>query len=98
LPDQPDDTTPPRPVTDAALGSAQAPFVYFDGVATYGIAAGAIQLELVAHAIVPTSDNQTRTDTIVVAHLRCSPAAAMTLRRALDGIELMTTPPEGPSN
>ncbi len=37
-----------------ALGSSeQAPFIYFDGVATYGVNNGAIQMELAANTIMP---------------------------------------------
>jgi hypothetical protein len=67
----------------AAGSSEQAPFIYCDGVVTYGVNNGAIQLELGANTIMPEGLG-TRTDVLVTAHLRCSPAAAMGLRDAID--------------
>jgi len=68
------------------LGAEYAPFTYFDGVTTYGVNFGAIQLELAANIIVPdsTGPNGTRTDVVVTAHLRCSPNAAADLKQAID--------------
>jgi hypothetical protein len=67
-----------------AVGSSeQAPFIYFDGVVTFGVNAGAIQLELAANTLVPDGA-AIRTDVLITAHLRCSPAAAMSLRDSID--------------
>ena len=74
--------TPKSGIT--ALASETAPFIYFDGAATYGVSFGAIQIELAANVIVPTDDGNVRTDVIVTAHLRCSPNAAIGLREAID--------------
>jgi hypothetical protein len=63
-----------------ATGSSElAPFIYCDGVATYGTNNGIIQLELASNIIVPDGAG-TRTDVLIVGHLRCSPAAARGLR------------------
>jgi hypothetical protein len=67
----------------AASSNELAPFIYFDGVATFGVYAGAIQLELAANTIMPEGTG-TRTDVLVAAHLRCSPTAAMVLRDAIN--------------
>ena len=36
-------------------GNAVAPFVYFDQAATYGLQAGAVQVELVAATVLPNT-------------------------------------------
>ena len=67
-----------------AVGSSeQAPFIYCDGVALYGINGGIIQLELAANSIMPEGAG-TRTDVLITAHLRCSQAAAIGIRDAID--------------
>ena len=69
----------------AASSSEQAPFVYFDGVPTYGVHAGVLQLELGANTVMPEGTG-TRTDVLITAHLRCSPQAALNLRDAINRI------------
>lgn len=69
---------------DGEPGHAAAPFVYFDHAVTFGPLSGVIRVELVAHVIVPERDG-TRPETVWAAHLRCSPAAAASLRDALNG-------------
>jgi hypothetical protein len=84
------------------LGAENAPFIYFDGVVTFGMNKGAVQIELAANVINPTPDGGTRTDVVITAHLRCSPAAALDLRQAIEKAMLMGMPveqaPEGKSN
>jgi hypothetical protein len=63
--------------------SALAPFVYFDGVPTFGIHNGAIQIELAANTLLPEGKG-IKIDVVITAHLRCSPAAAVALRETLD--------------
>jgi hypothetical protein len=59
-----------------APGSSElAPFIYCDGAATYGVNNGIVQVELAANSIMPDGQG-TRTDVLIVAHLRCSPTAA----------------------
>lgn len=65
------------------LASTEAPFIYFDSAPTFGTGSGAIQIELAARIIVPVSGG-TRNDFVLTAHLRCSPAAAIDLRNAID--------------
>jgi hypothetical protein len=67
----------------ATSSNEMAPFIYFDGVATYGVNAGTVQLELTANTIMPEGTG-TRTDVLVTAHLRCSPTAAMALRDVIN--------------
>lgn len=84
-----DEPTPKGPgITVAPITSEVAPFIYCDGVATYGHNSGIIQIELAANTIVPLGGNGTRVDVMITGHLRCSVAAAQQLRdsitRALD--------------
>jgi hypothetical protein len=82
---------PPKPaklpsVGPTALGAEYAPFIYFDGVSTFGVNFGAVQIELAANIIVPdpTGPTGTRTDVTVTAHLRCSPNAAADLKQMIE--------------
>jgi hypothetical protein len=65
-------------------GSSElAPFIYFDGVPTFGIRNGAIQIELAANTILPEGKG-VKIEVVITAHLRCSPAAASGLRETID--------------
>jgi hypothetical protein len=56
-----------------APGSSEsAPFIYFDGVPTFGIRNGAIQIELAANTILPDGKG-VKIEVVMTAHLRCSP-------------------------
>jgi len=80
-PDTP--TTGQGGVSISAASSERAPFVYFDGVSCFGHHNGAIQIELAANLLMPVGPG-VRVDVIQTGHLRCSPAAAVALREALD--------------
>jgi hypothetical protein len=71
------------PEVRIAPESSVAPFIYFDGVPTFGIRNGAIQIELAANTIVPEGKG-VKIDVVMTAHLRCSPAAARGLRETID--------------
>ena len=73
-------------VGPTALGAEYAPFIYFDGVSTYGVNFGAIQIELAANIVVPdpTGPTGTRTDVMMTAHIRCSPNAAADLKQSIE--------------
>ena len=75
--------TSPGGVTISTASSERAPFVYFDGVSCFGHHNGAIQIELAANLLMPVGPG-VRVDVIQTAHIRCSPAAAIALREALD--------------
>src|SRR6266446_5276027 len=82
------DQTNPVPPSPGGLkiapGSSElAPFIYFDGVPTYGVNAGAIQLELAANVLLPDGKG-VKIDVVITAHLRCSPVAAVALREAIN--------------
>jgi hypothetical protein len=70
-------------VTVSTTSAERAPFIYFDGVSCFGHHNGAIQIELAANLLMPVGAG-VRVDVIQTAHLRCTPAAAMALREAID--------------
>jgi hypothetical protein len=70
-------------VTISSSSSERAPFIYFDGASCTGQHNGAIQIELAANVLMPTSAG-VRTDVIQTGHIRCTHAAAVQLRDALD--------------
>jgi hypothetical protein len=61
-----------------------APVVYFDIAAAHGVMNGSIQIELGARTLTPLRDGGIAVEFVSAARLRCSPAAAQFLRRALD--------------
>jgi len=73
----------PGSVTISTASAERAPFLYFDGVSCFGHHNGAIQIELAANLLLPAGHG-VRVDVIQTAHLRCSLAAALALREALD--------------
>ena len=89
---------PHRPINKAQAvqisdsSAENAPFIYFDAVLTAGIHQGNVRVELGASTVVPTMDGQARTLQGITAHLRCSPAAAVTLRKAIDEALLLLAP------
>jgi hypothetical protein len=68
----------------AVAGGPSAPFIYFDLAPTYGVMAGAIEIELVARILIPSAESQPKAEIVTTAHLRCSPVAAAGLRDAVD--------------
>jgi hypothetical protein len=69
----------------AVVNSANAPFVYADGVIAYGSSTGEVQIELAANTLLPSGDGvTTRGQLVVTAHLRCGRTAALDIRRAID--------------
>lgn len=63
--------------------AAAAPFVYFDAVPVFGTSLGNIEVEIAARLLMPRADQTIGADMASVAHLRCSPQAAMALVDAL---------------
>ena len=80
-------TTAPIPI----IGNLSAPFVYFDRVAAQGTHHGVVHFELVAVTTV-SDGQQTATQIVTTAHLRCSLAALENLKQSIAGIELMRAP------
>jgi hypothetical protein len=71
------------PVIISTSSSERAPIIYFDGASCFGHHNGAIQIELAANLLMPVGA-AVRVDVVQTAHLRCSVAAALALREALD--------------
>ena len=84
----------------SGIGSANAPFIYFENAPYYGLLNGVGQITIEAARIFGADpEGKPIMDRVVVAHLRGNIPAFRTLRAALDGILLMAEPkPEGPSN
>lgn len=63
---------------------AAAPFIYFDNAPLYGATyAGCIEVELSSRALSPKDEGRVVAEMICVAHLRCTPEAALALADAL---------------
>jgi hypothetical protein len=75
---------PAQPVPPPFRNTDVAPFIYFDAAASYGILAGAVEVELTARALIPNfSGGPTTAEIVPVARLRCSPFAATALMESL---------------
>jgi hypothetical protein len=80
----------------SAIASANAPFIYFDGVPNYGFNGqiGNLTLEVIRFTAVPGTPNP-QVDRVSVAHLRMTLPALRSLKAAIEGIEKMaSTPPK----
>ncbi|WP_294537124.1 hypothetical protein [uncultured Rhodoblastus sp.] len=79
------------------IGSASAPFVYFEGAPTFGFdgAIGNITLEAITHI---ATDDRVVSERRVVAHLRMGAKGLASLKRAIESIELMANPGDGSIN
>lgn len=85
----------PAALAIAEAASAQAPFIYFEEVPTFGHMSGIIRITLDAIRIYPgEAPNTVKTDRVLVAHLRTNLLGARMLRDALDKALLMANPPE----
>ena len=77
-------------------GSDQAPFIYFDGAVSMGTMFGAVvQIELAANVVIPVIADgkaETRSRSIVVAHLRGSHATMAQLADAIEKALMLTGP------
>ena len=64
--------------------AAAAERLYFDMAPCYGCNNGVVELVLADRVLQPKPDGSVQIDMVAVAHLRCSIAAALNLREALD--------------
>jgi hypothetical protein len=64
--------------------SSTAPFIYFDAVACHGALHGVVEIELVARIIIPIPDGSVDLAFVPTGRLRCSPAAAESLRQSIE--------------
>ncbi len=96
--DKPDSQPPVEVVPSveggiSAIGSATAPFIYFEDAAAFGHLPGIVRVTLTAGRILPTPDQRVATDHIVVAHLRMNLLAAASLKDALERALAMASQP-----
>jgi hypothetical protein len=68
----------------AFANSSTAPFIYFDAVACHGALHGVVEIELVARIIIPIPDGGVELTFVPTGRLRCSPAAAESLRQSIE--------------
>jgi hypothetical protein len=81
----------PRPESTLVIaGNDTAPFVYCDSVAAFGINKGVMEIELSCRTIMPLNDTAgVRHEIVITGHLRCSPAAVMNIREAIEKASAM---------
>jgi hypothetical protein len=75
-------------------GSASAPFIFFEAATNYGFHNGVANITLEASRSLSMEGKLLR-DRVIVAHLRMSLQAAISLRAALNGIALIAAPQTG---
>lgn len=95
--DETDPGEPPKIGTDSSLAyaeSADTPFVYFDGVGCHGSSHGIVEIELAARIMSPTSDGGVQVQFVPTGRLRCSLAAAASLRNSIDASLKMAEQPQ----
>ena len=82
----------PRPGSPnlTIAGNDRAPFVYCDGVAAFGVNKGGVEIELSSRTVLPIPDTTgVRHEIVITGHLRCSPAAAIAIREAIEKVLAM---------
>lgn len=72
-----------------------APFIYFDIIPTFGVLNGAVQIELASRVLTPRADGGVNLHLLSTGHIRCSPAAAISLRDGINKALEMLTQPQG---
>lgn len=77
--------------------SAAAPFIYFDAATNFGLQNSVASITLEASRSL-TVDGKLIRDRVIVAHLRMSLPAALSLQAALNGITLLAAPQGGRSD
>jgi hypothetical protein len=84
----------------SAIASAQAPFIYFEGIPNFGFNFGIANMSLEVLRFTSNAAGQNvLVDRVTVAHLRFGPNALQQLKKAIEGIELLMTPvAEGTKN
>jgi hypothetical protein len=74
----------------SAIASAHAPFLYFENAPAFGHMNGVIRITLTASRIIP--GDAASQDHVIIAHLRMSVPAAVSLKNAKDGALLLAAP------
>jgi hypothetical protein len=80
----PKPTEPPE--APAYENVSTAPYVSFDRVAAHGVMNGSIQMELASRILIPLPDGGVEIKFATSGRLRCSPAAAVQLRDAINAV------------
>lgn len=70
------------------------PTIYFDIAPAYGVMSGIVQIELGARILVPRQDETVDVRFVSCGRLRCSAAAAVHLRNAIDASLKMLEQPQ----
>jgi hypothetical protein len=91
-----DDPNPASPIEMdiSDIASAHAPFLYFDHAFNFGYHNGIVSITLEAVRFIAKGQTPAR-DRVVVAHLRMTIPAAMSLKTALEGALLIAAPGAG---
>ena len=85
---------PSVPGSLSAIASANAPFIYFDGVPNFGFNNGIanLTLEVIRFSNTAIGTGTVHADRVSVGHLRMNLVAVRSLKGALEGIELLANP------
>lgn len=88
------DDNPDKPALPPMRRDASPNIVYFDIAPAFGIMGGAIQIELASRILHPDGA-KVMIEFVTNGHLRCSPAAAVDLRNAIDkALAMLEGPPD----
>lgn len=91
----PVDTDPPgKGSVPSFEHSNDVPTIYFDIAPAYGVMSGIVQVELGARILVPHQDDTVDVRFVSCGRLRCSAAAAVHLRNAIDASLKMLEQPQ----
>lgn len=93
-------TDPSTPVSQevagmqlSEIGSAHAPFLYFEEASAFGFINGVVRITLEATRTVPSGEGTgVINDRVITAHLRMNIPAALSLKAALNGVLLLANP------
>jgi hypothetical protein len=90
----PPDMDPEKAQVPAYENRNDVPTLYFDIAPAYGVMSGIVQVELGARILVPHQDDSVDVRFVSCGRLRCSAAAAVHLRNALDASLKMLEQPQ----
>ncbi len=77
------------------IGSAHAPFLYFESASAFGFWNGVVRITLEAMRTIPSGqDGGVVNDRVITAHLRMNIPAALSLKAAIEGALLLARPAE----
>lgn len=95
--DQPKDEVLPSTIGEISIAaSAQAPIIFFEAASAFGHFAGILRITLETQTLRPGPQGLV-VDRVIVAHLRMSVPAALSLKKTIEDALLLATPPAGAS-